>query len=116
MIRIMNRKQSKRERQRQQLEREEWQRERQRQQREGEAWNQAHMPIVGELKNCCQLSDDCWQGIDAADGSVVNVRGGLMPKYLLVELREYRPYRDAWGLSRLGIIRVLRSEQPRVTP
>lgn len=85
-----------------------WRRERQRQQRESEAWNQAHMSIVGELKDCRQLSDDHWQGIDV-DGVILDVKGGPMPKYLFAPLPGYVPYRDAWGWTCWGIIRLTRA-------
>jgi hypothetical protein len=39
-------------------------------QRESEQWNDDELPIVGELRECRQLSDDHWQGIDV-DGTIL---------------------------------------------
>jgi hypothetical protein len=58
-------------------------------------WIGEELPIVAELKDCRQLSDDHWQGIDF-DGTLVDVKGGRMPKRLLA----FR------GGALVGIIRV----------
>jgi hypothetical protein len=65
-------------------------------------------PIVGELRDCRQLSDDHWQGTDV-DGTIIDVRGGPMPKYLVVPLRQRRPIRNGWGYSSIGMIRMTRA-------
>jgi hypothetical protein len=50
-------------------------------------WVENELPIVGELKDCYQLSKDRWQGTDV-DGAIIRVTGGRMPKYLIVSLRK----------------------------
>jgi hypothetical protein len=45
-------------------------------------WLGAKLPIVSTLKDCRQLSEDHWQGIDTANGATVDVRGGLIPEKL----------------------------------
>jgi hypothetical protein len=64
------------------------------------------LPIVGEFKDRRQLSGDHWQGVDV-DGTMIDVRGGLMPPYLIVETGQYRPFRNAWGWTTLGLIRLV---------
>ena len=66
------------------------------------------LPIVGEFRDCRQLTDDRWQGTDV-DGTVINVRGGLIPPYLIVETGQMRPLPNEWGFSHLGIIRLIRA-------
>jgi len=34
------------------------------------------LPIVSTIKDCRQLSEHHWQGIDTANGATVDVRGG----------------------------------------
>lgn len=65
-------------------------------------------PIVGEFKDCRQLSDDHWQGIDV-DGTIVDVRGGLMPKYLVIDTGQLRRTRIGWGYTSVGMIRLVRA-------
>jgi hypothetical protein len=43
------------------------------------------LPVVGELKDCRQLSADHWQGVDA-DGTIIDVHGGPMPSGYIVQL------------------------------
>jgi len=71
-----------------------------------ETWKiEDDLPIVSELKNCRQLSDDHWQGTDV-DGSIIDVRGGCMPKYLLAELWRLPVRKRSWGKAHYGLIRV----------
>jgi len=48
-------------------------------------WRDDDWPVVGELKDCRQLSDDHWQGTHA-DGTIIDVHGGRMPERLIVPL------------------------------
>ena len=62
-----------------------------------------HGPIggagtVGELRDCRQLSEDHWQGIDV-DGAILDVRGGLVPEHLLA----------VRGCTAVGLIRLIRA-------
>jgi hypothetical protein len=66
------------------------------------------LPLVGELKDCRQLSDDRWQGTDV-DGVIVEVRGGAMPPYLVVDTGQMRPLPNEGGFTHLGIIRLTRA-------
>jgi hypothetical protein len=45
-------------------------------------WLGSKLPIVSKLTDCRQLSKDHWQGVDAANGSTVDIRGGLIPEKL----------------------------------
>jgi len=65
--------------------------------------------VVGEFKDCRQRDDNHWQGTDV-DGSVITVRGGLMPPYLVVETGQGRPLPNDWGFSHWGIIRLIKAE------
>ena len=63
-------------------------------------WLGAKLPIVSTLKDCRQLSEDHWQGIDV-DGAIVDVKGGPMPRScLLVPRHPFEP----------GIIRVIHAK------
>jgi hypothetical protein len=66
------------------------------------------LPVVGEFRDCRQLSDDHWQGVDV-DGAVIDVQGGAMPPYVIVDTRQWRPLLSEWGFSHYGIIRVSRA-------
>jgi hypothetical protein len=66
------------------------------------------LPIVGEFKNCRQLTDDRWQGVDV-DGTVIDVKGDLMPPYLIIETGQMRPLPNEGGFTHLGIIRLIRA-------
>jgi hypothetical protein len=66
------------------------------------------LPVVGEFRDCRQLSDDCWQGIDV-DDTIIDVRDGAMPPYLIVETGQWRPLPNEWGFSHFGIIRLIRA-------
>jgi len=63
------------------------------------------LPIVGELKDCRQLSDDHWQGTDV-DGTVLEVHGGRMPKSFIVDLWRQSFRKRSWGTARYGRILV----------
>jgi len=67
------------------------------------------LPVVGEFKDCWQISDDHWQGI-GVDGTVIDVKGGLMPPYLVVDTGQWRPLPNEWGFSHWGIIRLIAAE------
>ena len=41
------------------------------------------LPVIGELKDCRQLSADHWQGIDA-NGVIIDVHGGPMPAEYII--------------------------------
>ena len=45
-------------------------------------WLGTELPVVGTLKDCRQLSKDHWQAIDAANGAIVDIKGGPIPKRL----------------------------------
>jgi hypothetical protein len=45
-------------------------------------WLGAKLPIVSTIKDCRQISDDHWQGVDTANGVTVDVRGGAIPEKL----------------------------------
>jgi hypothetical protein len=66
------------------------------------------LPVVGEFRDCRQLSDDHWQGVDV-DGTIIAVKGGRMPPYVIVDTRQWRPLSNEWGVSHYGIIRVIRA-------
>ena len=66
------------------------------------------LPIVGEFKDCRQLSDDRWQGVDV-DGTIIDVKGGAMPPYLVVDTGQWRPLPTEWGFTHYGIIRLIRA-------
>jgi hypothetical protein len=70
-------------------------------------WIGEELPIVAELKNCRQLADDHWQCFDV-DGTIIDVRGGAMPRYLIVETGRMRPLPNEWGFTHYGIIRLTR--------
>jgi hypothetical protein len=63
-------------------------------------WIETDLPVVGELRDCRQISETYWQGV-YADGTVLQVRG-IMPakRRLLVPLRNDGGYPD-YGLLRL---------------
>jgi hypothetical protein len=67
------------------------------------------LPVVGEFKDCRQISDDHWQGINV-DGTIIDVRGGLMPPYLIVATGQMRSLPNEWGFSHWGIIRLIKAE------
>jgi hypothetical protein len=54
-----------------------------------EQWTD-ELPIVGEIKDCRQLSKNHWRGIDVANGELIDVHGGAMPRRLLA-VRGWRP-------------------------
>jgi hypothetical protein len=66
------------------------------------------LPVVGEFRDCRQLDDDRWQGIDV-DGTIIDVKGGQMPPYLIIETGQWRPLPNEWGFSHWGIIRLVRA-------
>ena len=66
------------------------------------------LPIVSELRDCRQISEDHWQGVDV-DGSIVDVRGGPMPEYLVGQLWPLRERKRSWGNARYGLIRLVRA-------
>ncbi len=74
--------------------------------REPENWIENDLPVIGELKDCRQLNDDHWQGTDV-DGTIIDVRGGRMPKYLVVRTRRFLSFRNGGGLADCGIIRLV---------
>jgi hypothetical protein len=45
-------------------------------------WLGAKLPVVGEIRDCRQLAGDHWQGIDAANGAIVDVKCGSIPPRL----------------------------------
>jgi hypothetical protein len=72
-----------------------------------EDWVGADFPVVGELKDCRQISKTHWEGIDV-DGTILHVRG-MMPakKRLLVALGRCVPLRTGWGYADHGLIRLI---------
>ncbi len=60
------------------------------------SWDE--LPVVGELKDCRQLSADHWQGTDV-DGVIVDIYGGLIPNRLLA----------LKGSTVVGLIRLTRA-------
>jgi hypothetical protein len=71
------------------------------------------LPIVSELKDCRQLSDDHWQGVDV-DGTILDVRGGRMPEYLIAQLWHLPFRKRSWGDASYGLIRVTRARADEV--
>jgi hypothetical protein len=72
-----------------------------------EDWIAADLPVVGELKNCRQISKTHWEGVDV-DGAILRVQG-IMPanKRLLVPLRRRVPLRTGGGYTAHGIVRLI---------
>ena len=76
--------------------------------RKAARWNpERELPILGELTDCRQISNDCWRGTDV-DSTVLEVRGGAMPRYLIGDARRMMPCRH--GFTHYGIIRVIPAE------
>jgi hypothetical protein len=40
-------------------------------------WLGTKLPVVSTIKDCRQLSEDHWQGIDIANGTTVDLKGRL---------------------------------------
>lgn len=72
-----------------------------------EDWIAADLPVVGELRNCRQISETHWEGVDV-DGAILRVQG-VMPakKRLLVSLRRLVPLRTVMGYTAHGLIRLI---------
>jgi hypothetical protein len=68
-----------------------------------EGWVEENLPVVGELKNCRQLSKGEWEGTDV-DGTIYRVKG-KMPKHLIAPLRRLVSFRKSWGYTAAGLIR-----------
>ena len=66
------------------------------------------LPVVSELRDCQQISEDHWQGVDV-DGVIVDVRGGPMPEYLVGQLWHLRERKRSWGNAMYGLIRLVRA-------
>jgi hypothetical protein len=66
------------------------------------------LPVVGEFRDCRQLTDDHWRGTDV-DGTIIDVQGGAMPPYVIIDTRQLRPLPNEGGFSHYGIIRVIRA-------
>jgi hypothetical protein len=66
------------------------------------------LPIVGEFKDCRQLTADHWQGVDI-DGTIIDVTGCVMPPYLIIDTGQWRPLPNEWGFMHYGIIRLTRA-------
>ena len=65
------------------------------------------LPVVGELQDCRQLSDDHWRGT-TEDGTIFDVHGGKMPEeYVLVALGCLVPICNSWGYTGHGIVRLV---------
>jgi hypothetical protein len=72
----------------------------------GVDWVAADVPVVGEFKNCRQISKTHWEGIDV-DGTLFRVRGKMPEKKrLVVSLGRLVPIRTGWGYVDFGLIRL----------
>jgi hypothetical protein len=66
------------------------------------------LPIVGTIKDCRQLAEDHWQGIDTANGAAVDVRGGAIPPRLRLLA--------IVGGQVVGLIRLIPAVRARAVP
>jgi hypothetical protein len=46
------------------------------------------LPVVGEIRECRQISATCWEGIDAANGALLQVRGAMPEKLRLLAFHQ----------------------------
>jgi hypothetical protein len=72
-----------------------------------EDWVAADFPVVGELKDCRQISKTHWEGIDV-DGVILHVRGMMPAKTrLVIPLGRLVPIRTGWGYTDHGLVRLI---------
>ena len=46
------------------------------------------LPVVGEIRECRQISATHWEGIDAANGALLQVRGAMPEKLRLLAFHQ----------------------------
>jgi len=62
-------------------------------------WIATDLPVVGEIKDCRQISATRWEGIDAANGVLLQVRGVMPEKLRLLAFHQ--------GATLVGTIRLI---------
>jgi hypothetical protein len=62
-------------------------------------WIAADLPVVGEIKDCRQISKTHWEGIDAANDALLRVRGVMPEKLRLLAFHQ--------GVIPVGTIRLI---------
>jgi hypothetical protein len=74
---------------------------------EGEDFMGELCPVVGEVRDCRQITATHWEGIDV-DGTVIRVCGTLPEKMrLVVPLKRFVRFRTEWGATAYGLIRLI---------
>jgi hypothetical protein len=66
------------------------------------------LPIVGEWRDCLQLSETEWQGTDVATGQTYRVSGGQMPDFLAVAVTPPVGLPRFNGMTTMGRVRLVR--------
>jgi hypothetical protein len=62
-------------------------------------WIETDLPVVGEIRNCRQISEAHWEGVDAANGALLQVRGVMPEKLRLLAFHQ--------GATLVGTIRLI---------